>query len=448
MKQFFVQLTQKPLPSPGQIWAAMEQGAEHIHNLPYRFAAWLPKAPGLLRRGWRKAVDWFIRTETVQEVLAVYGWMERKAEEIHELPYRFARWLPTLPEKWRRFCAWAEYKDITPRIRLFCKVCLVGVAMAATAELVSLAVQPIDSSRMVYLLTDGEQRPRGIFSETTEDEVLPGLTIAAASNTRDTQLILDEGQHVRVKVNGETLWATTRRETVANLLRRLDVTCTSEDMVVIDTSGWTPVISIQQEYDVFWQTSQTTQFNTKRKPNYLMRKGKEKVIQEGKEGGVVLTYRDTYRYGNLDQTRLSDVEVSDPVTQVVEYGTRVDEVSRSDRIKSVHYNSDGSGYLLFRSGKTMTFSEKVTCSATAYSIGDWTASGLPTKVGHIAVDPTVFPYGTRFYIFTDDGYLVYGNAVAADCGTSIKGNKIDLWFETYDEACDFGRRDCTVFVLD
>ena len=95
----------------------------------------------------------------------------------------------------------------------------------------------------------------------------------------------------------------------------------------------------------------------------------------------------------------------------------------------------------------MTFSERVTCEATAYSIGSWTASGLPTKVGHIAVDPTVFPYHTRFYIYTDDGYLVYGNAVAADCGTAIKGYKIDLWFETFDEACDFGRRNCTVFVL-
>ena len=59
----------------------------------------------------------------------------------------------------------------------------------------------------------------------------------------------------------------------------------------------------------------------------------------------------------------------------------------------------------------------------------------------------MFPYHTRFYIYTDDGYLVYGNAVAADCGTSIKGYKIDLWFETFDEACWFGRRDCTVFVL-
>ena len=452
MKQFFAQLNLRTLPTPAQIWQAMEQGAAFIHELPYRFAAWLPSAPGLLLRGLRAARDWFVRTETVQEVLAVYGWMERKAEDIHELPYRFARWLPTVPERWRcmrqRIAAWAEYKDITPRLRLFTSLCLLGVAMGLTTELLELAVQPVEMSETVYLLTDKQQEPRGIFGKPEADEELPGLTISAGVNTRDAQLVLDEGQRVRVKANGETLWATTRHETVANLLRRLEVECSQEDMVVIDTSGWTPLISVQHEYEVLWQKTVPIDYDTKRVPNYFMRDGKEKVITEGQAGNILQTYRDIYRHGELAETLLASEEITEPVQEVVEYGTLVKEVSRSDRIKSVHYNRDGSGYLLFKSGKTMTFSEKVTCNATAYSIGSWTASGLPTKVGHIAVDPKVFPYGTRFYIYTNDGYLVYGNAVAADCGKAIKGYKIDLWFETYDEACWFGRRDCTVFVLD
>ena len=43
--------------------------------------------------------------------------------------------------------------------------------------------------------------------------------------------------------------------------------------------------------------------------------------------------------------------------------------------------------------------------------------------------------------------LVAMGATAADCGTSIKGHKLDLWFDEYDQACRFGRRNCTVFVL-
>ena len=123
-------------------------------------------------------------------------------------------------------------------------------------------------------------------------------------------------------------------------------------------------------------------------------------------------------------------------------------VERSDRLVSVHSNGDGSGYLLFASGDTMTFSRTLVCSATAYSIGTRTATGRPTAVGNIAVDTSVFPYGTRMYVQTVKGSWHYGMATAADCGTAIKGNKIDLWFKTYSEACDWGRRDCTVYVLD
>ena len=52
------------------------------------------------------------------------------------------------------------------------------------------------------------------------------------------------------------------------------------------------------------------------------------------------------------------------------------------------------------------------------------------------------------YVQTVKGSWHYGMATAADCGTAIKGNKIDLWFKTFSEACDWGLRDCTVYVLD
>ena len=38
-------------------------------------------------------------------------------------------------------------------------------------------------------------------------------------------------------------------------------------------------------------------------------------------------------------------------------------------------------------------------------------------------------------------------AVAADTGGAIKGNKVDLFFNTYNECIQFGRRTCTVYVL-
>lgn len=60
----------------------------------------------------------------------------------------------------------------------------------------------------------------------------------------------------------------------------------------------------------------------------------------------------------------------------------------------------------------MTFSRTLVCSATAYSIGTRTASGRPTAVGNIAVDTSVFPYGTRMYVQTVKGSWHYGMATA------------------------------------
>ena len=439
MKQFLTQL----MAFPGAAGTWLSAGADAIHETPYRLARWLPSVPGLLAAAAKSAANWFAHTETVQEVLAVYGWIEQKAEAIHRLPYRLAMWLPTVPRRWRtmwqRIFAWMEKKDITPRLKIF-------VPLMLAAAILPFCIAEVEHREITYVLTDGVN-PSFIQGYPSEQADYSGFTISTDSGGRDAQMVLDAGQAVTVTKGNMSLSAITRKETIANFLRRMDIQCSETEMVVVDITGKTPRISVLTDLVYERQVTITTTALGERRPNYLMKKGKEKVVREAEPGQIIETYRDTYRQGKLELTQMVHREEIAPVAELVEYGTKVNEVSRSDRIKKVVYNDDGSGYLLFKSGKTMTFSEKVTCNATAYSIGSWTASGLPTKVGHIAVDPKVFPYGTRFYIFTDDGYLVYGNAVAADCGTAIKGYKIDLWFETYDEACDFGRRNCTVFVL-
>lgn len=180
----------------------------------------------------------------------------------------------------------------------------------------------------------------------------------------------------------------------------------------------------------------------------MLAKGTEQVVQEGVPGTVVETYKDTYRDGKLVSTELVSTTEDNAVTEIVEYGTMVSSVERSDYMVDVTTFDDGTGYLLFASGDTMAFSSVYgSCESTAYSIHGWTASGRPTAYGNIAVDTSVFPFGTRFYILTNDGYLEYGMAVASDTGSAIKGTKLDLWFDSYDDACSFGRRYCTVYVL-
>lgn len=77
-------------------------------------------------------------------------------------------------------------------------------------------------------------------------------------------------------------------------------------------------------------------------------------------------------------------------------------------------------------------------SATGYSLPGHTATGLPVGPGIVAVDPTVIPLGTRMTI------PGYGEGVAADVGSGIRGAMIDLWFPTVAQAYGWGRRTVTI----
>jgi 3D (Asp-Asp-Asp) domain-containing protein len=70
-----------------------------------------------------------------------------------------------------------------------------------------------------------------------------------------------------------------------------------------------------------------------------------------------------------------------------------------------------------------------------------TALGWQAGYGIVAVDPRVIPLRTRLYI------PGYGYAVAGDTGGAIRGSRIDLGFNTYRDARQFGRRNVTVYLL-
>ena len=84
-----------------------------------------------------------------------------------------------------------------------------------------------------------------------------------------------------------------------------------------------------------------------------------------------------------------------------------------------------------------------TANCSAYWMGNsaYGAGGGHCVYGTVAVDPSKYPYGTLFWI---EGY---GFAVANDCGGSIKGDKLDLWMDSYEESCAWGRRWMTSYVI-
>jgi len=85
-------------------------------------------------------------------------------------------------------------------------------------------------------------------------------------------------------------------------------------------------------------------------------------------------------------------------------------------------------------------SQTLVVDAVAYHLPGHTASGLQVGVGVVAVDPSVIPLGTRLFV------PGYGPAVAADVGSAIKGNIIDLWMPSTPAARAWGRRTVTITI--
>jgi 3D (Asp-Asp-Asp) domain-containing protein len=82
----------------------------------------------------------------------------------------------------------------------------------------------------------------------------------------------------------------------------------------------------------------------------------------------------------------------------------------------------------------------LTVVATAYVLRGATATGTQTGRGTVAVDPAVVPLGTSLTI------PGYGDAVASDTGGAIRGNRIDVWFPTIEEARSWGTRTVTITI--
>ena len=85
-------------------------------------------------------------------------------------------------------------------------------------------------------------------------------------------------------------------------------------------------------------------------------------------------------------------------------------------------------------GRTMTV------SSTGYALPGHTATGIPVGWGVVAVDPGVIRLGTRMTI------PGYGEGVAADTGSAVRGATIDLWFPTLAQALAWGRRTITITI--
>ncbi|MFC7687613.1 ubiquitin-like domain-containing protein [Ureibacillus sp. GCM10028918] len=269
--------------------------------------------------------------------------------------------------------------------------------------------------------------------EVTEHDVLSAALDAEVGETNQIdiqkafQLTLVDGLEER------QVWSTST--TVANFLKQQGIQLNEFDRVenglekVIAPEDKITVVRVEKVTDV---VEESIDFAVETKSDSSLLKGKEKVITQGEAGKVARTYEITKKNGQVVQKVVKAEEViQKPTTKVVAVGTKVvtAAVSRS--------NSSAS-----------SSSKEFYVTATAYTANcsgcsGVTATGLTLKDGMkvIAVDPSVIPLGTKVWV---EGY---GNAIAADKGSAIKGNKIDVFIGSNSKANSWGRKKVRVKIL-
>ena len=81
----------------------------------------------------------------------------------------------------------------------------------------------------------------------------------------------------------------------------------------------------------------------------------------------------------------------------------------------------------------------------AYSDG-YTATNYKIKQGdRFVAAPKNYPFGTKMVI---KGYNGGKPVIVRDRGGAIKGNKLDLYFDTHQQALEWGRKHIIVEILD
>jgi 3D (Asp-Asp-Asp) domain-containing protein len=96
---------------------------------------------------------------------------------------------------------------------------------------------------------------------------------------------------------------------------------------------------------------------------------------------------------------------------------------------------------------TYRIERRMEMRSTAYCLRGNMRTGVRVRDGMAAGDPSVLPLGSVVRVSHPDGRLI-GIFVIMDTGGAVRGNKIDLWFDSCREASDWGTRRVVAEVLD
>ena len=323
-------------------------------------------------------------------------------------------------------------------------VALLVLSQTALAE----TTYVITDGSWVYTYTTTETEPGAVLGEAGL-ELGENDTYTTQREDGRSEITVQRANDVTVYYHGQKVEASSRAETVSQLLSRLNLTLEKHDTVSCDLEDMvTDGLVIRIEQKQVLQQVYTTDIPHQVTYCYdsSLPQGVEQVLVEGVDGQMLCTASVTYVNGQeAERIILRQDMISQSVTEIIAVGC-------GKELKPVDPNAMpifGDGTITLPTGEVLTYTGTLQVKATAYAVHGTTATGTRSRVGAIAVDPKVIPYGTRMFIVSNDGQIVYGIATAEDCGDPnyIGGKRVDLFYDTIWECNQFGIRECTVYFL-
>jgi len=278
-----------------------------------------------------------------------------------------------------------------------------------------------------------------ILSE--QDRMIPGPEALLEDHM---EIVIKRAVEVYLTVGGQQSPVLTSADTVSQMLAEAGVELGEEDIVepALDAPiGPGMSISVVRVSHRMETAEKEVPFKTVVRTNDEVYKGIETVISKGSNGAIRENILITYHDGQeVNREVVGQEVVKAPEDQLVEKGTKdILVTSRGAvRIKKAIYMTSTAYDATFEStGKHP--------GDPGYGI---TRSGTQVRPGVVAVDPKVIPLGTKLYVKSLDGGPDYGFASAEDTGGAIKGNKIDLYYESPSDVRKYGKKKVLVYILE
>ncbi|MFD4931126.1 ubiquitin-like domain-containing protein [Peribacillus butanolivorans] len=268
-----------------------------------------------------------------------------------------------------------------------------------------------------------------------KDKITPSKNTKMEANM---EVAIDKAFSLKLVVGGneKQVWSTST--TVADFLKQQGVKLNDLDRVEpglvekVEAKNTVNVIRIEKVTDV---VEEPVDFAVITKKDDSLSKGKENIIKEGKDGLISKKYEVIKENGKeVKRKLLSEKVVNKKQDKVITVGTKTTVAQASRGASNVNSTS---GKEIYVSSTAYTASCKG-CSGVT-STGVDLKSNPDAKI--IAVDPSVIPMGSKVYV---EGY---GYAVAADKGGAIRGNRIDVFFSSKNDAYRWGVKKVKIRVL-